>query len=143
MYSGVPTRAPVSVSPIVNTKEKPPKASDGYFDHRVDFLHFYARYVTRNTLPLSSWHFYPSICPLFMIIHRLSRCIRAFTSGASRRDRGIAKYRYLNIVVLHAFILGSLRIRQHLGLVAHFPLVACTDDLVRQERSHQVRIICF
>jgi hypothetical protein len=39
----------------------------------------------------------------------------------------------VHIFIVHAFVFGGFRIGQHLGLVAHFPIVACADDCPPEE----------
>ena len=56
--------------------------------------------MSRNTLPLSARHLYPSIGPPFVGIHRFSGRIGARGFKDARRYGPIAKYRYFYIFLV-------------------------------------------
>ncbi len=64
--------------------------------------------MSRNTLPLSARHLYPSIGPPFVGIHRFSGRIGARGFKDARRYGPIAKYRYLYIFLVGTGIFGGL-----------------------------------
>jgi len=91
--------------------------------------------MTRNTLPFAVGHLHPGIGPADMFIERLPRRIGALTFEASRRYGGIAKYRYLYIVVLGAVPFDLLIGCQRLGLAVDFPVSLRNHDFVGQQRG--------
>src|ERR1700674_3880400 len=109
---------------------------------RCGLLHFYWRGLSCNTLPLSVRHLYPCIGPALMFIEWLSR-LGARTFVPAGGDGRIAEYSYLHVLVFSTGVFARFRMLQHLGLVGDFPITSRAHELVRQQRSNQVGIVCL